>query len=110
MDPIGVGPDGPKDEYDCLLWPVMRQLEADASPEELCGFLAAELEEHFGHGGDAEGIASFVAQARAWFDASWKGTQFRLSGSAVEQKQTAEHPQPSLSQRSNSKRTRLRML
>jgi len=27
-DPIGVGPDGPKDEYDCLLWPVMRQLEA----------------------------------------------------------------------------------
>ena len=74
-DPIGVGPDGPKDEYDCLLWPVMRQLEADASPEELGAFLAAELEEHFGHGGDAESIASFVAQARAWFDVSWKGTQ-----------------------------------
>jgi hypothetical protein len=74
-DPIGVGPDGPKDEYDCLLWSVMRQLEADASPEKLTSFLAAELEEHFGHSGGAEGIASFVTRARAWFDTSWKGTR-----------------------------------
>jgi hypothetical protein len=74
-DPIGVGGDGPKDEYDCLLWPVMRQLEADAPPEELTAFLAAELEEHFGLPGDAERIATFVARARAWFDMSWKGTR-----------------------------------
>lgn len=74
-DPIGVGPNGPQDEYDCLLWPVMRQLEAGAAPDELRAFLAAELQEHFGHGGDAESIAAFVTRAHAWFDAGWKGTQ-----------------------------------
>ena len=74
-DPIGVGPDGPRDEYDCLLWPVMRKLEAAASPEELMAFLAAELEDHFGAPGDAEGIAKFVARARSWFDTCWKGTR-----------------------------------
>ena len=74
-NPLGVGPDGPRDEYDCLLWPVMRKLEAAASPDELTAFLAAELEGHFGAPGDAEGIAKFVARARAWFHTSSKGTK-----------------------------------
>jgi len=52
-----------------------RKLEAAASPEELMAFLAAELEDHFGAPGDAEGIAKFVARARSWFDTCWKGTR-----------------------------------
>lgn len=74
-DPIGVGPDGPKDEYDCLLWPVMRKLEEGVAPPDLTAFLASELEEHFGHREEPESVVAFVRRARAWFDASWRDTR-----------------------------------
>jgi hypothetical protein len=74
-DPIGVGPDAPKDEYDCLLWPVMGKLEAGASEEQLVAFLVSELKGHFGLTGDAGSVKEFVWRARNWFEASWKGTR-----------------------------------
>jgi hypothetical protein len=74
-DPIGVGPDWSKDEYDCLLWPVMRKLEDRASEKDLASFLRAELEEHFGLEPDDAGIARFVSQAQEWFDTRWKDTR-----------------------------------
>jgi hypothetical protein len=72
-DPIGVGPDGPKDEYDCLLWPVMRKLEDGAPEEQLVTFLVSELEGHFGLTGDASNVEAFASRARNWFETSWKG-------------------------------------
>jgi hypothetical protein len=47
-DPIGiVGPDGPSDEYDCLLR-VLGFLRQGMSEAELEGFLVTELRDHFG--------------------------------------------------------------
>jgi hypothetical protein len=74
-DPIGVGPDGPKDEYDCLLWPIMRKLENNTRPGELAAFLKAELEQHFGIRDDAARTAAFASRACNWFDTGWKGTR-----------------------------------
>jgi hypothetical protein len=74
-DPIGVGPDGPKEEYDCLLWPVMRKLEDGAPEEQLVTFLVSELEGHFGLTGDASNVEAFASRARKWFETSCKGTR-----------------------------------
>ena len=46
-DPIGLGPGGPEDEYDCLVWPIMRRLDDNLPAAELTAFLETELEEHF---------------------------------------------------------------
>jgi len=44
-DPIG---DVPDDEYDCLIWPAIKRLDAGDSPDDLAGWLASELSGHFG--------------------------------------------------------------
>ncbi len=74
-DPIGVGPDGPRDEYDCLLWPVMRRLEGQLEVGELAAFLDTELREHFGQPGGASDSRAFASRAIGWFEARWKGTR-----------------------------------
>jgi hypothetical protein len=71
-DPIGVGPNGPADEYDCLLWDIMRRLERQVSEADLSSFLADELEQHFGLRADLAGVEGFVSRARSWFEKSWK--------------------------------------
>jgi hypothetical protein len=45
-DPIGGGV--PDDEYDCLVWPTIKRLDAGATPEELACWLTSELSGHFG--------------------------------------------------------------
>ena len=67
-DPIGVGPEGPRDEYDCLLWPVLRKLEDRIGPAELSAFLARELQDHFGLQAHEPDIEAFVGRARTWFE------------------------------------------
>lgn len=48
-DPIGVvGADGPQDEYDCLIAPVLEHLGRGATPADLAAFLRHELVDHFG--------------------------------------------------------------
>ena len=59
-DPIGIMQHGaPRDEYDCLIAPVLDLLEAGADAEGIARFLRAELGEHFGldPGRRAAGIA-----------------------------------------------------
>ena len=45
-DPIGAAT--PDDEYDCLIWPVIRQLESGADAPELATWLREEMAVHFG--------------------------------------------------------------
>ena len=74
-DPLGVVPLGaPADEYDCLVGPLMRLLEQDASAEELSAFLEREFSEHFGMAPTPEGgeRMRFAERARCWFSQSWK--------------------------------------
>ena len=74
-DPIGVGPDGPSDEYDCLLWDVMRRPERQVSAADLAAFLRAELEEHFGLPPDNANVEAFVSRAQRWFEKDWNDTR-----------------------------------
>jgi hypothetical protein len=66
-DPIGVALDGPEDEYDCLIAPVLQRLKDGVPAAELTAFLATQLEEHFGLRGDATDIVEFATRAKAWF-------------------------------------------
>ena len=45
-DPIGAGV--PDDEYDCLIWPVVRRLESGTDAPELAAWLREEMDAHFG--------------------------------------------------------------
>ncbi len=44
-DPI---PGSPDDEYDCLVWPSIKRLDAGGKSADLAEWLSAELREHFG--------------------------------------------------------------
>lgn len=75
-DPLGVG-DIPecRDEYDCVIGPMLRMLEQQATEEQLSTFLQAELRDHFGlTPGPPAPEDAFAAKARAWFQARWNDT------------------------------------
>ena len=68
-DPIGVmdDPEWPRDEYDCMVGPSLRMLEAGASAGEIADYLHRETTEHFGLKGDLSNCAEFAARLKAWF-------------------------------------------
>lgn len=75
-DPIGVtdDPDWPRDEYDCLLGPLLRALERGASEAELAAFLGHEIENHFGLDPAHYDFPAVAAKLRNWYDESWRGS------------------------------------
>ncbi len=70
-DPIGIIEHGaPHDEYDCLIAPILDQLEDGAEPPELAAFLRFELVDHFGldperHAAGIEAVSQGVIKLRA---------------------------------------------
>jgi hypothetical protein len=75
-DPIGVASieDWPKDEYNCLVGPVMRMLERGMTADEIAAVLVADLREHFGLDPDLNETAIFAAKATAWYAEHWAGS------------------------------------
>ena len=71
-DPIGVGPDGPRDEYECLVGPLLRMLQSGATQSEIASYLETELVEHFGLTTNRDDIAAAASRIRAWFDRDWR--------------------------------------
>lgn len=70
-DPIGlIGTGAPTDEYDCLMGPLLRRLQAEHSIEEIAAFLDREMIEHFGVP-DVAGHLPFAAKAQAWYINRW---------------------------------------
>ncbi len=67
-DPIGVGPHGPRDEYECLAGPLMQMLQSGAAQPAIVAYLESELIEHFGLEPNKDNIEAVVARIRAWFD------------------------------------------
>jgi hypothetical protein len=59
---------GPSDEYDCLVWPLMRLLQEGATPEALTEQLAAALHDDFGVDPQLCATAVFAVRAKNWFD------------------------------------------
>jgi hypothetical protein len=75
-DPIGVA-DVPecRDEYDCVMGPMLRMLEQQATEEQLSMFLQTELRDHFGLTSEPPARQdAFAAKARAWYQARWRDT------------------------------------
>jgi hypothetical protein len=72
-DPIGVTSlDGPEDEYDCLVGPVLRLLEGQAGAEAIAAYLAREVSEHFGL--NFTGVQEFSCIVQTWYDGNWQDT------------------------------------
>lgn len=71
-DPIGLLALGaPWDEYDGLVDPLMRKLDAGASPEETGAWLASELPTRFGSTPPRAEIEAFAQRVASWFFARW---------------------------------------
>jgi hypothetical protein len=75
-DPIGVmdDPAWPRDEYDCLVGPVLRHLEAGHAREVIVTDLTHELADHFGLDRAAIQPHDFVERATVWYADRWAGT------------------------------------
>ncbi|HZM99153.1 MAG TPA: hypothetical protein VFB70_07155 [Pyrinomonadaceae bacterium] len=69
-DPIGVGPDGPRDEYECLVGPLLMMLQSGATQDEIASYLEIELVEHFGLEPNRESMASTVSRVCTWWSSS----------------------------------------
>ena len=76
-DPIGVlrTPDGPSDEYECVVGPLMRQLEDGAPVAVVAQYLSEEFTGHFGLSIPEERIQAWAAQAKDWYSARWPATE-----------------------------------
>ncbi len=74
-DPIGVTEsDGSSADYECLVWPLTRLLEREASAEQVAAFLSSELANHFGADAQRGKPGQFAARLIAWFRASGGST------------------------------------
>jgi hypothetical protein len=67
-DPVGLLKLGaPKDEYDCLVAPILSRLERGESSDQLAAWLGSHIADHFGV--PCADAHRFAAKALAWHDA-----------------------------------------
>ncbi len=64
-DPLGVLP--PRDEYDCLVAPLLRALEQGANRDSLADVLDRELRQRIGVSVARSAIEGFAAEVVRWF-------------------------------------------
>jgi hypothetical protein len=84
-DPIGVMDDQtwPRDEYDCLVGPLLRRLEEGAPISALASFLQAEFTDRFGLSISGEHVNRWAREARHWYDARWPATESTPRGDVI---------------------------
>ncbi len=72
-DPIGVmdDPEWPRDEYDCMIGPLLRLLESGNSEKDIVAYLRAQITEHFGLSPEHYDFASIARQIHSWFLERW---------------------------------------
>jgi len=74
-DPLGVvGSAGaPRDEYDCLLGPLLTHLQALAPESEIASHLRSELvTHHFGLSPEHYDFQAIANRVKSWFDLGWR--------------------------------------
>jgi hypothetical protein len=73
-DPLGVMgvPDWPRDEYDCLVGPLLRLLDSEASKEHIARYLHNEIDEHFALFADKYDFTAMAERVEKWFDHAWR--------------------------------------
>ncbi|MDZ7700311.1 MAG: hypothetical protein U5R49_26410 [Deltaproteobacteria bacterium] len=74
-DPIGVrsDPNWSRDEYDCLVGPLLTLLIQRASEEQIAQYLRKETTEHFGLSPNNYDFPEAARRVRRWFDHGWRG-------------------------------------
>src|SRR5215471_16598479 len=68
-DPIGRTP---RDEYNCLVGPLLTKLQAGASEEDLTSYLRGEIVGHFGLSGEECDFPAVAKLIHGWFDRGWR--------------------------------------
>jgi hypothetical protein len=68
-------PEWPRDEYDCMVGPVMRLLENGASDGDIAAYLRAEVTDHFGLSPEHYDFRSVARRTRSWFQERWAAAQ-----------------------------------
>lgn len=73
-DPIGVmaDPAWPRDEYDCLVGPLLTLVQSGASREEITRYLRTEIVKHFGLSGEGYDFHEMTERVCRWFDRGWR--------------------------------------
>ncbi len=72
-DPIGVmGFGAPRDEYDCLIGPLLTMLQAGAATPDIASYLRKEMVEHFGLSPEYYDFPAAGEHIRTWFDRAWR--------------------------------------
>ena len=76
-DPLGVlaaDPEWPRDEYECLVGPVLRALEQGGDAPIVARLLAVEVSDHMGVAtGEGEALVC-AKQLTEWYRTRWPGT------------------------------------
>ena len=73
-DPVGaisIGAD--RDEYDCLVGPLLRLLEDNADEDALFRYLDLQMKDHFGLL-YVPSTRSFSNKVKSWYEQSWPGS------------------------------------
>jgi hypothetical protein len=73
FDPIGVMDEAewPRDEYDCMIGPLVTMLQANASKSDLADFIEQEITDHFGLESDHASAEKFAGQLDSWYKSYW---------------------------------------
>ena len=73
-DPIGVMRfrDWPRDEYDCLVGPLLTLLVRGATEREITQYLRDEIDQHFGLEPENYDFAAVARRVLRWFDHGWR--------------------------------------
>ena len=67
-------PDWPRDEYDCLVGPILRLLEDGASQADMVHLLKDDIQNHFGLNPSYYDFPAFAAKVRGWYENNWSGS------------------------------------
>src|SRR5262245_59551130 len=72
-DPIGVMSAGaPRDEYHCLIGPLLTLLQSGATRAELASYLRKQIVDHFGLSPEHHDFQAAGEKVRNWFDRAWR--------------------------------------
>jgi len=73
-DPIGILPGtvGPRDEYNCMVGPLLTLLQAGASEQAIEAYLREQIVGHFGLSSDHYDFLTMARRVRGWFNLAWR--------------------------------------
>jgi hypothetical protein len=61
----------PRDEYDCLIAPLLSLLQSGATDSDLANYLRKQVVKHFGLSPEHYDFVAVAGRLRNWFDRAW---------------------------------------